>query len=258
MFVTRKRIALPPVLILNTDTKIMVVNEFKLLGIWLDSKLSFSLHVAKTCLQINRKLYSIKNIFYLSSEVKLQFFKTFILPYFDYAISLSLYFPREAVKKLAKLYYICLFKLLRVNVIGYSLMQINAALKPLNLFSFHHRCLYRILFFIFKLKSDRNSPERLRKGLEYVSSFSHTYNLRKTTLRKIKLAGTRTNIGDNIFRNAFGKLLNKLDFDEHEFSKDSLPLFKKKILSRFNDYMDIFTRICTNFNFTEFSYIFYK
>jgi hypothetical protein len=37
---------------------------------------------------INRKLYSINRLFYLPFNVKLQFFKSFLLPYFDYGISL--------------------------------------------------------------------------------------------------------------------------------------------------------------------------
>ena len=148
MFIWPKRIILPNTVALDSST-ISVVKEFKLLGIWLDDKLSFKLHVSKTCMLINRKLYSIKNIFYLSNDVKLQFFKTFILPYFDYSISLLVYFSKESVRKLAKLYH-------KINLSRFSTpYEMNSALKPFHLFSFQHRCVFRILSFIFKLKINK-------------------------------------------------------------------------------------------------------
>ena len=37
---------------------------------------------------INRQMYNIKRLFYLATSVKIQSFKTFILPYFDNCLSL--------------------------------------------------------------------------------------------------------------------------------------------------------------------------
>ena len=58
-------------------------------GVHLDDKLQFIDHAANVCLSINRRLYTIKKLFYLPYSVKIHFFKTFILPYFDYFISLT-------------------------------------------------------------------------------------------------------------------------------------------------------------------------
>ena len=110
MFITNKRVIIPINLDFG-DIHLIAVKKFKLLGFIIDSKLIFKLHVAQTCLTINRKLYSIKSLFYLPFKVKIQFFKSFILPYFDHGLSLTIYFHKNAIRKLCKLYYICLKKL---------------------------------------------------------------------------------------------------------------------------------------------------
>ena len=63
------------------DNRIMVVQKFKLLGFIIYNKLNFNDHFANACININRELYSISRLFYLPFNVKLQFFKSFILPY---------------------------------------------------------------------------------------------------------------------------------------------------------------------------------
>lgn len=57
--------------------EIEVVDNFKLLGVSIDSNLNFKYYVSKLRLQINRKLYSIKKLFYLSLyiNVKINFSK---------------------------------------------------------------------------------------------------------------------------------------------------------------------------------------
>ena len=101
MIVTNRSITLPKIVkcgLINIE----VVDSFKLLGVIIDNKLSFKEHTAKVYIQINKILYSIKRIFYLSFDVKIQFFKTFILPYFDYCLSIIIYFGQEAIKNYQK------------------------------------------------------------------------------------------------------------------------------------------------------------
>ena len=99
MFITNKRIKLTLTISLNQQ-EIQVVQAFKLLGITIDNKLSFATYVANLTKQINQRLYSIIRLFYSSINVKLQFFKSFILPYFDYCCSLFIYFPKEILQKI--------------------------------------------------------------------------------------------------------------------------------------------------------------
>ena len=56
---------------------INVVSSFKLLGITIDNKLNFLKFVGDIRLSINKRLFSIKKLFYLSFKVKLQFYKSF-------------------------------------------------------------------------------------------------------------------------------------------------------------------------------------
>ena len=98
MFITSQRVKLP-IEILVSGLLVKLVDTFRLLGITIDNKLNFEKYSKDLKLIINRKLYSIKRLFYLSTKVKIQFFKTFILPYFDYCQSLVIYFPKSIIQR---------------------------------------------------------------------------------------------------------------------------------------------------------------
>jgi len=66
-------------------------------------------YVAQQCLAINRRLFNIKKLFFLPQEVKMTFFKAFILPSFDYCISLALYYSKKSLRKLCKSFYLLPF-----------------------------------------------------------------------------------------------------------------------------------------------------
>jgi hypothetical protein len=75
MLITNKRVNLSEFDV----TKIQVVSKFKLLGVIIDNKLNFKEHVSQQCASINKRLFSIKRLFYMSFDVNLQFFKSFIM-----------------------------------------------------------------------------------------------------------------------------------------------------------------------------------
>ena len=137
MFITNFRVSLPPSVVLN-DVVVSVVR---------DNKLKFNKHIAIMCRQINSKLFSIKRLFVLSTSVKMRFFKTFVLPYFDYCISLLVYFPKLMLQKLSKCYYLCLYKLFNFRFDGCEPNNINTFLTNYGLFAFENRVLYRLLTF---------------------------------------------------------------------------------------------------------------
>jgi hypothetical protein len=60
---------------INSKIQVAIVDIFKLLGAKIDNQLKFTTNVAE--------IHCIKRLFYLSTNVKLQCFKTFLLPYFD-------------------------------------------------------------------------------------------------------------------------------------------------------------------------------
>ena len=103
MFVTNKHINLPNAIEFNGNS-ISVVSSVKLLGVTIDNKLNFAKYVGDLRLAINKRLYSIKNLFFLPTSVKIQFFKSFILPYFDYCSTLLAYFNKQMIQKLSNCY----------------------------------------------------------------------------------------------------------------------------------------------------------
>jgi len=169
MFITNSRSVLPEILELHDEVntiKIQVVSTFKLLGVTLDNKLTFTKHVQETCLTINKKLYSIKRLFQLSTSVKIHFFKTFILPYFDYCLSLFIYFNNDAIRKLINSYYFCLFKLFNYKYYTDEINIINDELiKKFSLPSIQNRMFNRLNTAFFKYLNFSSAPIILKNIL---------------------------------------------------------------------------------------------
>ncbi len=72
---------------------------------------------------INIRLYSIQKLFQLPIAVKIQFLKTFILPYFDYCATFCIYFSNTILQKLANTYNNCIFKLLNNSEIRTTIVN---------------------------------------------------------------------------------------------------------------------------------------
>ena len=104
MFVTGRRIVLPTEVICE-DFIIKVVEKFKLKGVTIVDKFNFARHVSNSFIIINYKLNSIKKLFYLCTTAKVKFFKSFILPYFGYCLSLAIYYSKSILQKLCSSYY---------------------------------------------------------------------------------------------------------------------------------------------------------
>ena len=84
-------------------------------------------------------------------SIKLHFFKTFILPHFDYCSSLFIYFSNTLLENIKGLYNNCLFHLLDLEFRGKPIDEQYAILKPLNLLPYKHRILFRFSTFCFKI-----------------------------------------------------------------------------------------------------------
>ena len=82
MYITNRNIVIPKEFkIMNNSIQ---AEHFKLLDIIIDNKLSFAQHVLNVRNDVFTKLYYIlKRLSYLSYQVKVQFFKTFLFPHFD-------------------------------------------------------------------------------------------------------------------------------------------------------------------------------
>ena len=106
-------------------------------------------------------MYAIKRIFYLSFNDKVLFFKTFLLPYFDYCFSIIIYFSKTVINNLAKIYYLRLYKLFNFNFNNSNTHQINSRLNTFSLSSFEYRCTYKFFDFSYKIKHNRLAPKEL-------------------------------------------------------------------------------------------------
>jgi hypothetical protein len=133
------------------DNLIEVVSDFKLLGCTIDDKLHFDKHVKNLKSSVCSKLFAIKNLFFLSFDIKVHFFKTFLLPHFDYCSSLFVYLSNFLVNKLNKLYNLCLYILLRLELNYLTVESQQELLEPLNLMPFKYRLFYRFSLFSHKI-----------------------------------------------------------------------------------------------------------
>jgi len=142
MFVTRKQVNIPTEICICNEP-IEVVKVFKLLGVHIDNSLSFHEHIKTIKRLVNKKLYSIKNIFYLAFDVKVQFFKTFILPHFDYCSGLHVYLTKTQIESLEKFHKVCLFRLLGIKVFGMNSNEQLEVLAKYNILPYKMRIFQR-------------------------------------------------------------------------------------------------------------------
>jgi len=128
-----------------------VVSEFKLLGILIDNKFSFSNHIKQLKLKVNSKLFSLKKLFFLSFEVKLHFFKSFILPHFDYCSTIFIYMNNKSILSIEKFFNNCIYLLLKIDLFKLTIENQFAALNCYTLFPFRLRLFQRFSMLVFKI-----------------------------------------------------------------------------------------------------------
>ena len=134
------------------DSKdVEVVSNFCLLGILIDQNLNFKGYVSKLKKSINIKLFSIKKLQYLSQAVKIHFFKTFILPHFDYCVSLLIFFGKKLISSLEKFFNICIFRLTGLNLFNLNIFEQKFFLLKYNILPYKMRIFSRISIFCFKV-----------------------------------------------------------------------------------------------------------
>lgn len=244
MFVTNKRIK-PPVEIDINGQKVKVVNEFKLLGVTIDSKLQFTKHVANVKLCIFRKLYSIKRLFNLCTAVKLQFFKTFVMPYFDYCSTLSCYFPKTTIIKLTKCFDFSIFRLFKLKPETNDRNDFNNKLEKYGLNNLQHRIIIRLSSFIHKIVNNDEAPQLLKNELTTNETHNKGYALRnnKHFSQSLQL---KNHYGEATFNFVFVKLINNCFLNDLYIN---FSLFNKRIFNNinilYNKFIDIYPRFNT-------------
>jgi hypothetical protein len=154
MFLTKAKVKFPK-LINICGSNVEVVSDFKLLGICIDNSLTFGKYVDSLKKSVNTKLYSISKIFYLSYPIKLQFFKTFIQPHFDYCSSISIYLSPTLTSQIERLFNNCIHKLLKIKLHDKSIEDQYIILKPLNILPYRLRIFSNLCVFSHKILNNK-------------------------------------------------------------------------------------------------------
>ena len=209
------------------DNLIEVVSEFKLLGCIIDDKLNFKKDFSNLKTNVCRKLFAIKNIFFLSFDIKIPFFKTFLLPHFDNCASLFIYYSNTLINKINKLYNLCLFVLLRIELSNISCEEQQAILKPHSLLPFKYRLLLRFSFFSHKIMNGEilnNIKNMLVSSANPCNTRAGTRNLFIVPLFRTQCGGKRLSVFLPIMLNKvlrFSSNLAMKDFKEFMLSNIS-------------------------------------
>jgi len=131
--------------------------------------------------KVNPKIYWIKKLFHLPFSVRIQFYKTFILPYFDYCLSLIIYYTKYSIQKLQNFYYTCIIKLFGLSVFDLFYEDAEKKLVKYGLFSFEYRVLLKLDVFLFGILNSEFSPPCL-KDLLMRKSVTYRYKTRCTDI----------------------------------------------------------------------------
>jgi exonuclease III len=265
MFIHNKRNVNFPSTISFDDHEIEVVDEFKLLGVTIDNRMNFKGHVSIVRHAINKKLYSIKELFHLPKAVKVQFFKTFILPHFDYCLSLLIYFSKDAIQSLSNSYYLCLLKLFDFNmpvVYATDFNLINNELEKIRLNSFLHRFILKLFTFVHKIYNDIDSPLDLKnqfiinENIVTTNQFISKRNLRNRNHLYVPATNAFNNYGQQTFSYFFSKLINKFCIND---LKIDFILFQQRIFNNINvifiEFIKVFEKFDLNYPTTYFKYL---
>jgi hypothetical protein len=98
----------------------------------IDNKLNFKKNTCKLRKSINTRLNLIQKLFQLSMPVKVQYFKTFILSYFDYCVTLCIYFSEFRIQKLTNSYNNCIFRLFDTKAIRSTVINFTKDFNALH------------------------------------------------------------------------------------------------------------------------------
>jgi len=216
MFITNKHVILPSVIEFQ-EQKIEVVKSFKLLGVTIDNKLNFSKYVGDLRNNVNKRLFSINRLFYLATSVKIQFFKSFILPHFDYCSTLLLYFSKQMIQKIANAYNYCLYKLIGFRAkVNYAtdFNTVNNNLSKYKLLNFQHRLLNKFRTVSHKIVNRENGPLNLKTTLKTNSSLNKSYCLRNHAEFLVPKISKLNNFSKLTFSYIFSKFINTTCIDD--------------------------------------------
>jgi hypothetical protein len=256
MFFSKCRNFKPPKFIKIHNVDVQVVDDCELLGIIIDNKLNFDKHTCALKKTVCTRLYSIKQLFYLSHRVRIQFLKTFILPHFDYGATLSIYYSKNAIQRLGNLYNRCIVKLIDSKAIKShaiddknDLNTYNNYLLNFGLQTYQHRIILRFATYIYKIMSLPSSPRNLSSLLALNSTRETIYQLRNANLYTVPGKNGYNDCVENTFQYFFAKFLNEFSLIRNGIvDGESVVKIKWNIKENLNDMFVTFIELFTKFD----------
>jgi hypothetical protein len=208
--------------IMLDGAKLEIIKEIKYLGLWIDDKLSFMIHVNYICKKISKKLF----FFYklrgkVSFNCAVRIFNVMIKPHFEYCSTLLAFLPNEQIGRLQKLQNRGMRIILKCS--RYS--SIKFMLDSLNWLNINQRLKMNILLFVFKMKNGL-VPKYLSESLMYGHDVHH-YQLRN--IFNFRLDFFRTEGAKKTVMYNGLKMFNELPRDIKNIN--NIKHFKKSIIS---------------------------
>jgi hypothetical protein len=193
--------------------------------------------LARLIIDINKRLFSIKRLVHLATSVRIQFFKTFILPYFDYCSSLSAYYTKTLVQKFCNMFYFCLYKLFSIKFdSNIQLSYVFDYLRKYNILPIQYRLFMRISSVVHKVYHF-NQPIHLYNCIN--NQLKQT-NTRSMEIYRIPFAYTK--FGCRSFTYVATNILNWFKDPFSLTTKD----YKTWLYNNFNDSYSTFIKLFSN------------
>ena len=153
---------------------------------------------------ITAKVSNIKNLFFLSPLVRVHFFKTFILPHFDYCFSLFIYMEASVRDRLITSFNTCIYLLFKINLKNLEIKEQMDLLQPFSILPLELRLFHRFCLFSYKIVN----KQILKNFLESLLIKENNYNLRKNTQSIFNVATCTSNKGNRRLSIYLPKLFN--------------------------------------------------
>lgn len=204
-------------LIKNVDTQ-------KLLGITIDNTLNWESQINRVCQNITKKITLMKLLSkYIDQQGLKQYYKSYILPIFDYGCMVWGHCSATSLNRLLKLQKRAARIVLKVDIMTPS----ETMFRELNWLPFYKRVQYHEFILMYKTLNNL-APDYLSERFIKVSE-THDRKLRSVENDLLNVPYSRTRYYDNAFSVAGAKLWNSLPNDIRQ--SPSLCSFKTRIKS---------------------------
>ena len=169
------------------------IDNQKLLGVYIDTHLTWKAHIDTTCRKLATKLFLLKRIqYFLTPETKVLFYNAYITPIIDYACVTWQKANVSDINRIVKLQKRCA----RI-ILNASLKESSESLfKSLKWLTFPNRCKYFTGILIFKSLHNL-APKYIKERIEFTEN--KDYDLRSNFKKAITHKRPKTNYRKKTF-----------------------------------------------------------